>query len=94
MLTDDWTTEDRLRAANNLADGYPANYSRKKHVIRTWRGVTYPSILQYRPFWWLWKRLFCPREWHLFDESMSSEDHCLYCDACGLSVHIARFEEE
>ncbi len=61
--------------------------------MSTYRGITYFPILDNRPVQWLWKKLFCPREWHLFDECLSFA-HYLYCDACGLSVHIDGFEEE
>ena len=37
----------------------------------------------------LWQRVMCRRQWHAFDEVVSSTDHCLSCDACGLSVGIA-----
>lgn len=38
---------------------------------------------------WLWKRIFCKRNWHLFDETSSVETgHSLYCDACKLSVYL------
>lgn len=41
----------------------------------------------------IWKRFFCPRKWHLFDESCSSDRHVLHCDACGYCVGIAFIEE-
>ena len=63
-------------------------------ILTEFRGITYPSILWNRLSWWAWQRVCCPREWHLFDECQGIEEHILYCDACGLSVHIARFEEE
>lgn len=55
-----------------------------------WLGVTYPlpGFLQKRWFWSLWKWFMCPRGWHLLDESMSSEGHFLYCDACELDIPI------
>jgi hypothetical protein len=41
----------------------------------------------------IWGRLFCRREWHLFDE-VGGEDHYLSCDACGLMVGIDYVSEE
>ena len=58
-----------------------------------YRGITYFRLLDNRIAQWLWKLLFCRGEWHLFDEVLSGK-HYLYCDACGLYVHIDRFEEE
>lgn len=58
-------------------------------------GLTYPRFLTW-PIWrrvvfYLWKRFFCTKHIHLFDEMLSSE-HVLICDACELSVHIAHIE--
>ena len=58
-----------------------------------YRGITYFPVLDSRFVQWIWKRLFCRREWHLFDEVLGFE-HYLYCDACGLMVGISKFEEE
>ncbi len=30
----------------------------------------------------------CKRGYHLFDEVQSVAEHCLYCDACHLEIHI------
>ena len=89
MLSDDWTTEDRLRVANNLADGYPADYSRER---MNYHGITYFPLLDNRFCQWLWRLTCCRRQWHLFDEVVGTE-HYLSCDACGLSVIIAGIEE-
>ncbi len=35
-----------------------------------------------------WKVSNCPQNHHLFDEVWSLDDHYLYCDACGMEVHI------
>ena len=43
---------------------------------------SYPPIFDNRFSHWLWKRLCCPRGWHLWDEVLSELGHCLYCDAC------------
>lgn len=32
----------------------------------------------------------CPEGLHVFDEVLSDTDHYLYCDACGLTIHIAK----
>lgn len=58
-----------------------------------YRGVTYPHFLGYRLIYWLWKKWVCPRNIHLLDECESPDDHYLVCDACGLAIHIERFEE-
>jgi hypothetical protein len=68
-----------------------------------WHNITYPQF----PLVWalpLWKRVFCGRGWHLFDEvygacshntraacecaQCNGYQHALYCDACGLTVPI------
>jgi len=46
-------------------------------------GHTYPTLLDNAAAQWLWQRLFCPRGWHLWDESHSGSSHGLSCDACG-----------
>ncbi len=46
-------------------------------------GHTYPGFLEPRPIRWLWKKIWCPRGWHLWDEVSNSDgDHYLHCDAC------------
>ena len=49
-----------------------------------YQGYTYPAVLDNRLAHWLWKRLCCPRHWHLWDEVWSGFDHVMYCDACGV----------
>lgn len=59
-----------------------------------YRGMSYPGILL--RFDWqqrLWKRLFCSREIHLFDEVWSTGEHYLSCDSCALVVHIGRISD-
>lgn len=34
------------------------------------------------------KQYKCPKGLHVFDEVLSDSDHYLYCDACGLTIHI------
>lgn len=55
-----------------------------------WLDVTYPYILQNKVSQWLWKHVFCPIGFHLFDEVQSTTDHYLYCDACDFEVHISK----
>lgn len=57
-----------------------------------YRGITYPAILDYDCARAIWKRLFCPTEWHLFDEVETFIDHYLYCDACNLVVEIYKID--
>jgi hypothetical protein len=54
------------------------------------QGWTYPKVLGNRLVWRLWKRLFCKRGWHLWDE-VSSEYHYLFCDACHTEAHLWDF---
>lgn len=56
--------------------------------VKNWRGISYASLLDNRFCHWLWKRWFCPKGWHLWDEVMSLEDHSLYCDACEMEVWL------
>ena len=62
--------------------------------MNNYRGITYFKFLDNRFFHWLFKKYFCKKNIHLFDECESLDDHSLYCDACGLTVEIARIEEE
>lgn len=52
-------------------------------------GITYPKIFDNRLVKWLWKRINCKKNKHLFDETSSFDEHYLYCDACGLYVGIS-----
>lgn len=47
-----------------------------------YQGYTYPHIFDHRLVHAVWRRLFCPRGWHLWDECWSPEAHVLFCDAC------------
>ena len=62
--------------------------------MNNYRGITYFKFMDNRFFHWLFKKYFCKREIHLFDECESLDDHNLYCDACGLTVEIASIKEE
>jgi hypothetical protein len=62
--------------------------------MNNYRGITYFKFLDNRFFHWLFKKYFCGKNIHLFDECESLDDHTLYCDACGLTVNIESIEEE
>lgn len=36
-----------------------------------------------------WKDAHCPKGNHLWDEVWSTDRHYLFCDACGLMLHIS-----
>ena len=59
-----------------------------------YHGLTYPHFLSGKLIQKLWKKIFCRKDVHLFDEVKTLEEHRLSCDACGLSVHIAYIETE
>ena len=52
--------------------------------------MNYYDFTHYVPMWllWLWKRVFCKRGWHAWDEVWSVERHYLVCDACEREVEI------
>lgn len=60
--------------------------------------MTYYGLTHGLPTWqwflWLWRKLNCRRRIHLFDEVLSSDDHYLSCDACGLEAHISKINTE
>jgi hypothetical protein len=61
-------------------------------IIKQYLGITYPHFLTYIPKK-VWKRFCCSRQFHLFDESYSSEDdHRLVCDICQLMVEIKEID--
>jgi hypothetical protein len=62
--------------------------------MNKYRGITYFHFLSNRFCHWLFKKYFCGKNIHLFDESESLEWHMLSCDACGLEVHIKKIVEE
>ena len=59
-----------------------------KNIIGTWYHITYFTIFGFLPKWFYswWKSHRCPKSFHLFDETSNGEEHCLFCDACGLTV--------
>lgn len=48
------------------------------------------------PMWALstWKKLFCKKNWHLFDEVISGDENYLSCDACKLIVYIEKIDNQ
>jgi len=56
--------------------------------------ISYPFFLGHKVVLWIWKKCMCKRGHHLLDECLSPPDHYLYCDACGLSIHIDYVETE
>lgn len=59
--------------------------------------LTYPPWLNYRPVHWVWRKLFCPQDWHLYDQVIGwlgpgEWEVYLYCDACERVVHLAGAE--
>lgn len=58
---------------------------------------TYPRLLQNKVVWALWKRICCPRGWHLWDEVLSftgpGGNNYLHCDACGAAVNVDRLTD-
>lgn len=51
-------------------------------------GITHDKIPKMESFNDSWKMLNCSKGCHLFDEVWSIDDHYLYCDVCGMEVHI------
>lgn len=64
-------------------------------IINKYIGITHPKLdegldeKKYDIILQAWKFSNCVQGIHLFDE-VWSEDHYLYCDACGLEVHIEK----
>ena len=54
----------------------------------TYMGLTYPACFRSKAIHWLWKRLNCRRNMHLWDEVWDIDNHYLVCDACGKEVGI------
>jgi len=53
-----------------------------------YRGYVYPRCFDNYRMWWVWRKLFCPRGWHLWDEVSTPDESYLFCDACGEEVGI------
>jgi hypothetical protein len=45
-----------------------------------------------RALLWLWRLVFCRRQWHLWDEVASTDSHYFVCDACGEVVYLREAE--
>ena len=56
--------------------------------IRPWYSITYPGVFDSGFMRFFWKRIFCARGWHLWDEHDNVEMHDLYCDACKFTLVI------
>jgi hypothetical protein len=59
--------------------------------------VSYPTTRRGEwpaAFYRLWKKIFCSRGFHLFDEVCSLDRHELYCDACGLTAGLIYLLDE
>ncbi len=48
------------------------------------------------PMWLLplWKLIFCKRGWHAWDEVVAIGEHYLSCDACGMAVNLAPYDND
>jgi len=53
-----------------------------------YHGYTYIGLLDNRLSRFLWRKVFCVRGWHLWDESLGDARHYLSCDACGVAVAL------
>jgi hypothetical protein len=59
--------------------------------MNDYHGYSYLGLLDNRFIQAVWKRVFCPIGWHMWDEVLSGvhEHHYLSCDACGLAQDLA-----
>ena len=57
-------------------------------------GFTYPKMFSFKLILWVWKKINCNRNIHLFVEVWGPEQHYLTCDACNLIVNITTISEE
>ena len=71
-----------------MSDGKLPKAKWQKKTKPTYRGMTHPEKNLK-----IWKKKYCSKEMHLFDEVWSEGEHYLYCDACGLEVHIKEIKE-
>ena len=55
-----------------------------------YHGITHLFPITLLP---LWKKMLCNKNWHLFDEVESGDDHYLVCDACDLVVNIESIDK-
>ena len=56
-----------------------------------YKGYTHKLPLILLP---LWKKIFCKRDWHLWDEVWTFDKHYLHCDACEISCEIVSQKEK
>lgn len=61
--------------------------------MNKYHGISYPKIFDNNFVRKIWKRLFCKRDWHLFDEVLSNK-HYLHCDACELEIEIKKIHSQ
>jgi len=55
-------------------------------------GITH-KLPTYEWVLFLWRKINCSRNWHLFDEVFDSEyEHYLSCDACNLVIYIDKID--
>lgn len=84
--------------ANNQFSGYiertfKSMMVKPNRMGEEWLGITYPYLLQNRLCLFIWRKIFCPGGFHLFDEVQSVEHHYLSCDACDYAVNLATSNE-
>lgn len=87
MDTDNWFVDVILGYKQNYVEN-PNNRMKEKRL-----DITYPYFLQNKFSLWMWKKVFCPKGFHLFDEVQSVEHHYLSCDACEYTVNLATSNE-
>lgn len=76
---------DRLQREREAGSG---------RVTTRYFGITYWGCLGNPLSLWLWRKVFCRRGWHLWDEVWSLTDHYMSCDACELYVGISKIRTE
>ncbi len=57
-----------------------------------YQNITYPGSFNNEKSLSNWKKEFCHKGHHLFDEVKKDTSHYLHCDACNLIVHIKKIE--
>ena len=66
--------------------------TRRFRLNKSWYNITYFSFCGWLPDWFYswWKDHRCTKSHHLFDEVLSISEHCIFCDACGLTVELGK----
>ena len=59
----------------------------KMRLREKYAGITYPKVLDNALARWVWRRFFCPKGWHLWDECFTRHNF-LFCDACEIDLTI------